>query len=97
MCMARGGVGGEGGEWMRGLGLDFTDPVVTGGVLDMVLCFGCGGVCGIGGELVGDSLRIWQVKVSVHCAWRIPAHLRCTQFSILLHVMDICCLTCICF
>ena len=26
MCLARGGVGGEGGEWMRGLGLDFTNP-----------------------------------------------------------------------
>ena len=26
----------------------------------------------------------------VYCAWRIPAHLRCTQCSILLHLMDIC-------
>ena len=33
-------VGGEGGEWMRELGLGFTNP----------LCFGCGGV---GGEWVG--------------------------------------------
>ena len=38
----------------------------------------------------------WQVQVSVYCAWRIPAHLRCTQCSILLHLMDICFLTCIC-
>ena len=30
------------------------------------------------------------------CAWRIPAHLRCTQYPILLHHMDICFLTCIC-
>ena len=30
----------------------------------------------------------WQVQVSVYCAWRIPAHLRCTQCSILLHLMD---------
>ena len=44
MCLARGGVGGEGGEWMRELGLGFTDPVGTGGVLDRCLCFGCGGV-----------------------------------------------------
>ena len=44
MCLARGGVGGEGGEWMRELG---------GGVLDMCLCFGCGGVGGVGGECVG--------------------------------------------
>ena len=46
MCLARGGVGGEGGEWMRGLGLDVTNPVGTGGVLDVCLCFGCGGVGG---------------------------------------------------
>ena len=54
MCLARGGVGGEGGEWMRELGLGFTNPLGIGGVLDM--CFGCGGV---GGEWVGglDSGR----------------------------------------
>ena len=34
---------------MRELGLGFTNPVGTGGVLDMCLCFGCGG-----GEWVGD-------------------------------------------
>ena len=44
-----------------------------------------------------DYLCRWQVQVSVYCAWRIPAHLRCTQCSILLHLMDICFLTCICF
>ena len=27
MCLARGGVGGEGGEWMRELGLGFTNPM----------------------------------------------------------------------
>ena len=113
MCLARGGVGGEGGEWMRELVLGFTNPLGTGGVLDMCLCFGCGGVGGVGGEWVGgldrgrerwggvmsvslDSLCRWQVQVSVYCAWRIPAHLRCTQCSILLHLMDICFLTCIC-
>ena len=42
------------------------------------------------------SLCRWQVQVSVYCVWRIPAHLRCTQCSILLHLMDICFLTCIC-
>ena len=36
--------GGEGGEWIRELALGFTNPVGTGGVLDMCLCFGCGGV-----------------------------------------------------
>ena len=51
MCLARGGVGGEGGKWMRGMGLGYTNPVGTGGVLDVCLCFGCGGVgvCGGGG------------------------------------------------
>ena len=33
---------GVGGEWLRGLGMDFTNPVRTGGVLDLCLC--CGGV-----------------------------------------------------
>ena len=32
----------------------------------------------------------------MYCAWRIPAHLKYTQCSILLHLMDICFLTCIC-
>ena len=31
---------------MRGLGLGFTNPVGTGGVLDVCLCCGCAGVCG---------------------------------------------------
>ena len=48
MCLARGGVDGEGDEWMRGFGLGFTNPVGTGGVLDVCLCFGCGGVGGVG-------------------------------------------------
>ena len=39
-----------GGEWMRGLGLGFTNPVGTGEVLDVCLCFGCGGVGGVGGS-----------------------------------------------
>ena len=107
MCLARGGVGGEGGEWMGELSLVFTNPVGTGVVLDM--CFGCG--C-VGGQWVGgldqgrerwcyvcvslDSLCRGQAQVSVYCAWRIPAHLRCTQCSIMLHLIDICFLTCIC-
>ena len=32
LCLGRGGVGGEGGDWMRGLGLGFTNPVGTGSV-----------------------------------------------------------------
>ena len=54
MCLARGGVGGE---WMRGLGFDFTNPVGNRGVLDVCLCFGCGGV---GGEWVGAWTRVWR-------------------------------------
>ena len=39
-----------GDEWMRGLGLGFTNPVGTGGVLDVCLCIGCGGVGGVSGN-----------------------------------------------
>ena len=35
--------------WMRELGLGFTNPVGTVGVLDMCPCFSCGGVGGVGG------------------------------------------------
>ena len=35
---------------MRELGMGFTNAVGTGGVLDMCLCFSCGGVGGVGGE-----------------------------------------------
>ena len=82
----------------------FSNPVATGGVLDVCLYLGCGGV---GGEWVGgldqglegwggvisvrvvclDSLCKWQVQVSVYCAWRISAHLRYTQCSILLNLV----------
>ena len=116
MCMrlARGGVGGFGGEWVTGLGLSFANSGGTWGKWDMCLCFGCGGVGGVGesGRTVWarvweggvmavcvvslDSLCRWQVQVSVYCARRIPAHLRCTQCSILWHLIDICFLTCIC-
>ena len=113
MCLARGGVGGE---WMRGLGLDFTNPLGAGTVFGRVSvvwlwwCESCrrgvgrglgpgsGGCCSVMSVLDTslDSLCKWQVQVSVYSAWRIPAHLRCTQCSILLHLMDICFLTCIC-
>ena len=43
-----------------------------------------------------ESLCRWQVQVSVYCAWRIPAHLRGIQCSILLHLMEICFLPSIC-
>ena len=53
---------------MRGLGLDFTNPVGTGGVLDVFLCFGCSGVGGVGGEWVGgldQGLEWWGGVMSV--------------------------------
>ena len=73
-------LGGVGGEWV--------------GVLDQGR-ERWGVVMSVSG-LSLDSLCRWQVQVSVYCVWRIPAHLRCTQCSILLHLMDICFLTCIC-
>ena len=45
MCLVR-GRRWRGGEWMKGFGLGFTNPVSAGGVLDVCLYFGCGGVCG---------------------------------------------------
>ena len=38
---------------MRGLCLGFTNPVRTGEMLGVCLYSGCGGVGGVGGELVG--------------------------------------------
>ena len=99
--MARGSVGGE---WIRGLGLCFTNPVGTGGRGGV----GCVSVFGVAVVYVGsglgpwsgrvgwcyvwvnlDSLCRWQVQLSVYCARQIPAHLRCTECSILLHLIDI--------
>ena len=57
------------GEWMRELG--FTNPVGTGGVLDVCLCFCCGGVGGVGGvggEWVGSldqGRELWGGVMSV--------------------------------
>ena len=56
--------GWKGCEWMRGLGLGFTNPVGTWGVLDMCLCLGCSGVIRVGGEYVG-GLEGWGGVISV--------------------------------
>ena len=61
-----GSVGDEGGEWIRGLCLCFTNPVGTGGVLDVCLCYG--GVGGAGWEWVGgldQGLEGWDSVMSV--------------------------------
>ena len=57
-----------------------------------------GGLCGVMTVCVVslDYLCRWQVQVSVYYARRVPAHLRCTQCSILLHPIDIFFLRCIC-
>ena len=47
-------------------------------------------------QLSLDYLCSWQVQVSVYCTRRIPEHLMCTQYSILLHRIDIGFLPCIC-
>ena len=44
-----------------------------------------------------DSLCRWQVHESVYCAGLIHVHLMCTKCSIMLHLIDICFLTCILF
>ena len=75
------GVGGEGCEWMRGLGLGFTNPVGTWGVRrvsvlrwrrwEWVGCLdqGLQGWCYV--CVSPDSLCRWQVQVSVYCVRRI--------------------------
>ena len=63
MCLARGGVGGEGGEWMRGLDLGFNNPVGAGRVLDVCLGFGYGGVSDVGGEWVGRLVYILYIFI----------------------------------
>ena len=68
------------GEWVGGMGQGMG---------------GCGGVWPVCVVSL-DSLCVWQVQVFVYCARWIPAHLRCTQYSILLHLINICYLTCIC-
>ena len=65
MCLARGGVGEEGCEWMRELGLGFTNPVGTGGVLDTYLCFGCGVVGGECVEGLDQGRERWGGVMSV--------------------------------
>ena len=60
--------GWRGGDRMRGLGLGFTNPVVTGGMLYLCLCLGCGGVGGVSGQLVrglDQGLEGWDGVMSV--------------------------------
>ena len=79
LCFGCGGERGVGGEWVGSLGQGLG---------------GCGGVMSVCVVSL-DTLCRWQVQVSVFWARRIPAHLRCTQCSIRLHLIDICFLSCI--
>ena len=66
MCLARAGVGGEWGEWIRELGLclGFSNHVGTGRVLDVCLYLDYGGVGGVGGEWVGTHHHHRVIKLS---------------------------------
>ena len=58
----------RGGEWMKGLGLGFTNHVRTGGVLGV--CLGCGCVGGLDGYWVwglDQGLEEWGGVVCVKC------------------------------
>ena len=57
--------GWEGDECMRGLGLGFINRVGTGGVLDMCLCLGCGGVRGEWVWGLDHGLEGWDGVMSV--------------------------------
>ena len=78
LCLGCGGVcgigdvGDVGGEWVG------------------CLVQGLGGWCAVmpGCVVTLDYLWRWQVQVYVYCVRRIPAHLSCTQCSILLHLID---------
>ena len=61
---------GSGWCGCRELGLCFTNPVGTVGVLDVCLCFGCGGVDGVGGEWVGgldQGREQWGGVICLRC------------------------------
>ena len=77
MCLDLDGVGRERGERMRVLGLGFTNPVATVGVMDVCRCLGCGGLGRVGGEwVVGSGFEpgsgeVGWCYVSVSCESRL--------------------------
>ena len=79
-CLGCGGVGGVGGEWLWWLDQGLE---WWGGVIIVLV-------------VSLYSLCRWQVQVSVYCDRRIHTQIKYTQYSILLHLIDICFLPCIC-
>ena len=87
MCLAPGGVGREGSEWMRGLGLGFNNPVGTVVVSDVYLYFGCGAVGGVGGEWIvgldhglegwGGVMSVRVVSMDFMCRWQVQVSVYC--------------------
>ena len=57
----------RGGEWIRGLGLGFTNPMGTGVVLDVCLCFGRGWGLGPGSGGGGVVLCLSVVSLESLC------------------------------
>ena len=74
VCFARGGVVGVWGDWLRGLRLDFTDPVVTG-ECETCVNLSYGGVGGSGWlacTMVCDGgvvLCLCVLSVWIHCVY----------------------------
>ena len=62
--------GWRGFEWLRRLGLGFTNPVGTWRVLDVCLC--CGGVGGVGGEC--PCTKVW-CYACVSCKSVFPVYM----------------------
>ena len=72
MCLARGGVGGVEGEWLRGLGLGV--PILEEqGENGICVCFWL--QCGVGGSGWVAWARVWEGVVSLSlrllCFWII--------------------------
>ena len=73
MCLARCGVGGE---YIRGLGLGFTNAMRTGRVFDLCMCLDCGVV----GVVVGGwawclrhcgVMSVCVVSLDYFCRWQV--------------------------
>ena len=100
MCFARVGVGGE-GRVDKTIRFGLYQSCGEQGECWTCVCVAVVWVGGLNQGMDGwggimpvcvvspDSLCRWQVQVSVYCARRIAAHLRCTQCSIMLHLIDI--------